>query len=253
MRVRVLVVDDEPPARRKILRLLRRDPGVELLGEAGDGAEALRRIRELRPDLVFLDVQMPGTDGFGVLGALGPEELPAVVFVTAFDEHAIRAFEVAAVDYLLKPFDAERFALALERARRRIAAGSAGQFHETLRSLISTLEAERRGLERVIVRTRDRALPLRVRDIAWLQAAGNYVQLHVGRTSYLLRETLEGFTARLDARFLRVHRSYVVNADHIREIQPWSHGDHIVVMRDGARVRLSRRYRERLPEPFRSW
>ncbi|HEU4883305.1 MAG TPA: LytTR family DNA-binding domain-containing protein [Longimicrobium sp.] len=249
---RVLIADDEPPARAKLRRLLDADPESSVAGEAASGTEAVEMIERLRPDLVFLDIQMPGADGFGVLQAVDPAALPHVVFVTAYDEHALRAFEVHAVDYLLKPFDADRFRTALARAKERVRARpSAGE--DGLDARIRRVLAEARPapayLERVLVRTGTCAVFLRTDEVDWLEAEENYVRLHAGTESYLVRGTLAGLEERLDpARFIRVHRSHIVNLASIRELHPWSHGDWMIVLRDGRELMLSRRYRDRIPE-----
>ncbi|HEX2079342.1 MAG TPA: LytTR family DNA-binding domain-containing protein [Longimicrobium sp.] len=251
--VRVLIADDEPPARARLRRLLAADPRVELAGEAASGTEAVELIERLRPELVFLDIQMPGADGFGVLQAVDPAVLPHVVFVTAYDEYALRAFEVHAVDYLLKPFDADRFrtalARAMERVRARTPAGADAGLEERIRRVLAEARPAPAYLERVLVRAGTRAVFLRVDEVDWLQAEENYVRLHAGRESYLVRGTLAGLEERLDpARFIRVHRSHIVNVASIRELHPWSHGDWMIVLRDGRELMLSRRYRDRLPE-----
>jgi two-component system LytT family response regulator len=251
-RLTALIVDDEPPARRKVRKFLAADPDLEVVGEAGSGEEAVEAIRRLAPDVVFLDVQMGRMDGFGVLEALEGGRMPRIVFVTAHDEFALRAFEVAAVDYLLKPFDADRFRRALERAKESVRAGVDAGLERRMRELLAEVRGGAPAPARILVKTRNRAILLKVADIAWIRAAGNYVELHAGEGEFLLRETLEGMERQL-ARdtFLRVHRSFLVNVEHVQEIRPWSHGDHLVLMRDGASIRLSRRYRDRLPEPIR--
>ncbi|HEX6373159.1 MAG TPA: LytTR family DNA-binding domain-containing protein [Longimicrobium sp.] len=250
--VRVLIADDEPPARAKLRRFLSADPQIAVVGEAASGTEAVEMIERLRPDLVFLDIQMPGADGFGVLQAIDPAAMPHVVFVTAYDEYALRAFEVHAVDYLLKPFDADRFRTALARARERVhARPSAGddRLDERIRRVLAEARPAPAYLERVLVRTGTRAVFLRTDEVDWLEAEENYVRLHAGRESYLVRGTLAGLEERLDpARFIRVHRSHIVNLASIRELHPWSHGDWMIVLRDGRELMLSRRYRDRLPE-----
>ena len=245
-----LIVDDEPPARRKIRKFLERDAEIHVVGEAASGARAVAAVRSLSPDVVFLDIQMGRMDGFGVLEVLGTESLPQIVFVTAHDEYALRAFEVAAVDYLLKPFDAERFARALARVKQRArgAAGGGPDLEDKIRSLLAAVGRT----TRILVKSRDRSVLLNACDIEWVRAAGNYVELHAAGGEYLLRETLEGMRRQLDPQtFLRVHRSYLVNAGYVREIRPESHGDHLIVMRDGAQIRLSRRYRAGLPAAIR--
>ena len=250
--VRVLIADDEPPARAKLRRFLDADPEAAVAGEAASGTEAVEMIERLRPDLVFLDIQMPGADGFGVLQAVDPAALPHVVFVTAYDEYALRAFEVHAVDYLLKPFDAGRFRTALTRAKERVRArppaGGDG-LDERIRRVLAEARPAPAYLERVLVRTGTRAVFLRTDQVDWLEAEENYVRLHAGAESYLVRGTLAGLEERLDpARFIRVHRSHIVNLASIRELHPWSHGDWMIVLRDGRQLMLSRRYRDRIPE-----
>jgi two-component system LytT family response regulator len=250
--VRILIADDEPPARAKLRRFLAADPEISVAGEAASGTEAVEMIERLRPDLVFLDIQMPGADGFGVLQAIDPAALPHVVFVTAYDEYALRAFEVHAVDYLLKPFDADRFRTALARAKERVRARlPAGDdaLNERIRRVLAEARPAPAYLERVLVRTGTRAVFLRTDEVDWLEAEENYVRLHAGRESYLVRGTLAGLEERLDpARFIRVHRSHIVNLASIRELHPWSHGDWMIVLRDGRELMLSRRYRDRIPE-----
>jgi two-component system, LytTR family, response regulator len=248
-RIRVLIVDDEPPARSKLRRFLAGEPEVEVVGEAESGADAVAAIEALRPDLVFLDVQMPGLDGFGVLAELAGEALPGVVFVTAFDEYALRAFEVNAVDYVLKPFDAERFRSALARAKERLRQAGAAELDRRLRAVLAQVRPPPEYLERLLVRSGERAFFLELSEVSWIAAEQNYVRLHAAGTSHLVRGTLAALEERLDPRrFLRIHRSTIVNAAHVRELRPWSHGDYRVVLRDGTELTLSRRYRDRLPE-----
>jgi len=247
--LRVLVVDDEPPARRKLMAHLGAEPGVEIVGEAGDGLEAVQAIRRLAPDLVFLDVQMPGLDGFEVLAAVGPESMPAVIFATAFDEYAVKAFEVEAIDYLLKPFDAARFRRAFGRAREALEAtrGSAGD--ASLERLLHNVEAGR-PLRRIVVSERDRVIFVPLDDVTHLSSEGNYVRVCTRGGSHLIRDTLTRLEQRLDAeRFARIHRTGIVAVDAILELRPGTHGDHEVVLVTGERLRLSRRYRDRLLRP----
>lgn len=247
-RLRVLIADDEPPARAKVRRFLATDPETEVVGEAGSGPEAVTAIERERPDLVFLDVQMPGADGFGVLAALDGDAVPHVVFTTAYDEYAVRAFDLHAVDYLLKPFDEERFRTALERAKTRISRDRSEGWEERLRRILDVAPRPHRPLERILVRHGESAFLLRAEEIDWLQAEGNYVRVHAAGESYLVRGTLNAFEERLDpAVFARIHRSHIVNLDRIRALHPWSHGDWQVVLRDGTELMLSRRYRDRLP------
>jgi two-component system LytT family response regulator len=241
--LRALVIDDEAPARKKLTMFLSQEPDVEVVGQASNGFDAIAAIEEHRPDVVFLDIQMPGMNGFEVLDALGTEDLPIVVFVTAYDEHAVKAFEVHALDYLLKPFDRSRLQDCLTRVRRQRQSDNAG---------IEAVLAEFRPkdyLTRIAVKARGRVLLLKTDEIEWIEACGNYVELHSRKQSYLLRKTLNALYGKLDPRqFVRVHRSTMVNLDRIQELQPWSHGDFIVVLKDGTQLRMSRRYRQNLDE-----
>jgi len=246
VRLRVLIVDDEAPARRKLRAHLEAESNIEVVGEAGSGSEALDAIRGQKPDLVFLDVQMPGMTGLDVIEAVGADRMPAVVFVTAYDEYALEAFEVQAVDYLLKPFSAERFRKALQHAAERIRQRASGA--ESLEPLLARLLGrERRFLERVLVRDGERLFFVPVREILRLSAEGNYVAVRTASATHLVRETLAGLEERLDPEcFARVHRSELVNVGFIQEIQPLFHGDYLIVLRNGDRVRLSRRFQSRL-------
>ena len=246
-RLRAVIIDDEPHARAKLRRFLGSDPRVEVVGEAGDGVAAVQLLEDTRPDLVFLDIQMPELDGFGVLEELDPTVNPQVVFVTAHDQHAIRAFEVRALDYLLKPVDPERFEEAVDRAVEAHLAGTPSE----PRAVLSELAPERRTLDRFLVRTRSRMVLVPAREVDWIGSASNYVELHCGKETHLVRGTLQSLEERLDpARFLRIHRSTIVNIDRVKELHPWSHGDLMVVLHDGVELRLSRRYRDRLERVF---
>ena len=241
--IRALVVDDEPLARERLTTLLRDVPDVECVGECGDGRAALAALEEERPDLLFLDVQMPELGGFEVLDAIEPERMPVVIFVTAYDDYALRAFDAHAVDYLLKPFDRERFDWALRRARTMIAADRGNELAERLRSLLAEVRPTARRLIRIPVRSGGNVVFLRAEEIEWIEGAGNYVRLHAGDRSHLIRATLRGLEERLDPdRFVRVHRSAIVNLDHVRALQPWFHGDYVVIMESGARVNTGRTY-----------
>ena len=248
-KIQALIVDDERLARKRIRSLLKNERDVEVVGECADGAEALAAIRKQSPDLVFLDVQMPEMDGFQVLQEVGGDRMPAVVFVTAYDKYALRAFEVHALDYLLKPFDEDRFGEALRRAKEQVLGGSNGELHDRLIALIEHLRSGERYVDRLLVKASGRVLFLKTEDIDWIEAAGNYVRLHVGRESHLLRETMNTIETRLDpAHFLRIHRSTIVNLDRIKEMQPWFSGEYVVLLKDGTELRLSRGYRDKFDE-----
>jgi two-component system LytT family response regulator len=247
-RIRVLIVDDEVLARRGIRMELEREPGVEIVGECADGRQAVTAIRELAPDLVFLDQQMPKLDGFGVVGAVGPESMPAVVFVTAYDQYALQAFEIHAVDYLLKPFSSERFKRAFDHALVQIRRANLDDLGRRLSALIG--EAPRAAarpayLNRVVVRSGEQIVVLKAEEIDWIESADNYVQVHAGRDVHLLRETLSHLEGRLDPDvFLRVHRRTIVNVNRIKKLHPLFHGTYEVVLHGGARLTSGRLYRK---------
>jgi two-component system LytT family response regulator len=243
--LRALVVDDEPLARRALLRLLRTEPDVQVIGQCGDGEAAVEAIRRNRPDLVFLDVQMPEMDGFHVVEAVGVEQMPVTIFVTAFDRYALRAFDANAVDYLLKPFAAERLRRALARARDRCVGKLDQEAARRLFSLLDRTRFQTDYAQRLTVSTRGRILFVEVADIDWIEAEGNYARLHVSRRIYDVRETLQSLMEKLDPRdFVRIHRSTIVNRSRIREVQPWFRGSHIVVLESGEELRMSRYQRE---------
>jgi len=248
-KIRALIIDDEPLARRRIKSLLAHDTSIEVIGECSDGNKAVTSITELTPDLVFLDVQMPAMDGFEVIKTIGAERMPTVIFVTAYDQYALKAFEVNALDYLLKPFDRNRFQKTLERAKRMVKRFQNGDVNNQLLSLLGNLRREHELPDRFIIKSGGRVVFLRVEEIDWMRTVGNYVRLQVGRDSHLMRETMSGIEAKLNPdRFMRVHRSTIVNLDRVKEVQPWAKGEYVVIMRDGTRLMMSRRYRERLNE-----
>ena len=246
MTLRALIVDDEAVARRRIRRLLEHEAEVTISGECADGASAVTAIRTSHPDLVFLDVQMPECDGFDVVQQVPPQELPAVVFVTAHDRFALRAFDVHAIDYLLKPFTRERFRTALDRVREHLARRD----HDAgLRALVGELRTRARYVRRLSVRSGDRIVVMDVAGIDWLGAADNYVYVHAGSKTYLIRETLTALERQLDPdRFVRIHRSTLVHIDRIVELRAATHGDFEVLLRDGTRLTLSRTCRGRLEQ-----
>jgi two-component system, LytTR family, response regulator len=246
-RIRTLIADDEPLARERLRALLARHSDVELIGECTNGADAVEAIVARRPDLVLLDVEMPKADGFAVLQALEPDTLPVVVFVSAHDEYAVRAFEAHALDYVLKPFDQARVDKALQRVRGQLAqAHVARPVDARLLSFLDELHGRSRA-DRLVVKTGGRVLFLRTKDIDWVEASGNYVRLHVGSDTHLLRESMKNMEQRLEpGAFVRIHRSAIVNVDRIRELEPWFHGEYIVILRDGTRLTSSRLFSDRL-------
>jgi two-component system LytT family response regulator len=249
VKIRTVIVDDEPLARQRLRTLLETDPDIHILAEYGDGQEALVGLQERRPELVFLDVQMPVLDGFGVLEALAGEPLPVVIFVTAYDRYALKAFEVHALDYLLKPFDKDRFTAALKRAKEQVRQGKVLALDDRLVELLQTAQNRRWAADRLMVKSGGRVYFVALADIDWIEAAGNYVRLHVGKDEHLLRQSLSGLESRLDAnRFVRIHRSTMVNVERIRELQPTFHGDYVIILKDGTELALSRSCRQKLEE-----
>jgi two-component system LytT family response regulator len=248
--IRLLVVDDEPLARAGIRRLLSGDEEIDVIGECGDGAEAVVAILDEQPDAVLLDIKMPEMNGLDVVRAVGVDRMPLTVFITAYDAHALHAFELHAVDYLLKPFDDGRFAHTIARLKREFRTRAAATLSEKLLHVLQeTQPAQPRYMTRVVVRADGRTLLLRADDIDWIEAADYYARIHALGKSHLLRETMNDLETRLDPeRFFRVHRSAIVNLEKVKEIQPYTRGEHIVIMNCGAKVRLSRGRREKLEE-----
>jgi two-component system LytT family response regulator len=247
MTIRALVVDDEPVARERIATLLRAEPDVELVAECGDGRAAVRAIHELSPHLVFLDIQMPDRHGFHVVESLQPDHPPFVIFVTSCDTYALKAFEVRALDYLLKPVERSGVTRALARARKELAHLETDRVgrHANEKDLEPT--AARRHPDRLVVRSNGRVFFLRARDIDWIEAAGNYLRLHVGSETHMVRQTMGALEEQLNPeQFLRIHRSQIVNLDRIRELQPLFNGEYAVILQTGKRLTLSRGYRERV-------
>jgi len=249
--IRTLIVDDEPAAREGMRHLLAADPEIVLAGECSNGREAAAAIRDTSPDLVFLDVQMPELDGFGVLREVGVERAPAVVFVTAFDQYALRAFDVHAIDYLLKPFTDDRFRQSLDRAKQLVRQGRMGDLTRKLAALLDNDESARAPapsyLDRLVVKSGGKVTLLPVGEIEWIDAEGDYVRIHVGKTWHLLRETMKNLEDQLDAaRFVRIHRSTIVNLEKVKELQPFFRGEYVVVLHNGTTLKLSRGYRDNL-------
>jgi two-component system, LytTR family, response regulator len=246
--IRALIVDDEPLAREKIRSLLAREAGFSVLGECTNGEDAVITIRRERPELVFLDVQMPGLNGIQVLERLGHESPPAVVFVTAFDQYAVRAFEFHAVDYLLKPIDRERFQTAMGRVTKRLRSQKPDDLQAKLGAMLADMKAGAKQPERIPIKNNGKILFINLIDIDWISSADNYVELHVGSHSYLLRETMNSIAVRLpQEQFVRVSRTAIVNVSRVQELQPLFHGEYSINLKTGAKVTLSRSHRDQLP------
>jgi len=259
-KIRTLIVDDEPLARRNIRLLLKDDPQIEIVAEAASGREALALLRKQPIDLLFLDIQMPELDGFGVLENIEARELPVIVFVTAFDQYALKAFEFHALDYLLKPFDDARFEKALRQAKLQV---EQREVKDLSQRLVALLEGRERGrpeltgepqyLSRLLIKSTGRVFFLKTDEIDYVRAEDYYVKLHVGRKGHLLRETMNAMEAKLDpSKFLRIHRSTIVNIERIRELQQHFNGEYIVVLHDGTEMKLSRSRREQLQTLLKS-
>lgn len=261
MPIRILIVDDEPLARDTIRLLLDEQDDVEIVGEAKDGDEAVSMIESAKPDLVFLDIQMPGKTGFEVIQAVGAENMPVVIFATAYDEYALKAFDAQALDYLLKPYDDERFEEALNRGRNRVGERKIGSLSNQLVSLMAEhktgkpvdrpagpVEVRDRS-ERILIKERDSVFFVKTENIDWVEAAKDYVVIHIGQKKHLLRESMTRMEKRLDPNtFVRIHRSSIVNIERIKELKSYFHGDYIVYMKDGSELKLSRRYWSRVEE-----
>jgi two-component system, LytTR family, response regulator len=251
--LRVLVVDDEAPARRKVLRLLREEAGVDVVGEAESGDAAIAAVKKHRPDLVFLDVQMPGMDGFGVIKSLQAAKIPLsqVIFITAHDKFALRAFEVHAFDYLLKPVGEERFREALRRARMQHKQ-SANGISARLETMLEQIEKEKNVQDRILIQEEARSFFVPVKEISWVEAERNYLLLHCGKKTHTLRSTLDALQNTIDAKlFVRINRCTLVRLDAIRELLPWFHGEYKVILQDNTELRWSRRYVTERPELLR--
>ena len=255
-RIRTLIVDDEPLAREGVRVLLEKDPDIEVVGECANGREAVEAIDELGPELLFLDVQMPEMDGFEALARVEAARRPVVVFVTAYDQHALQAFEVHALDYLLKPFKDDRFRAALERAKTQVRQQKVSEISQRLVALLdhtgspepaAETSDEAPYLTRLVVKTGGRVFFINVEEIDWIEAADYYVRLHVGGKAHLLRETMSNLERRLDPqRFLRIHRSTIVHLERIAALEPYYHGDYMVLLRDGTELKMSRRHRQKV-------
>jgi two-component system LytT family response regulator len=249
VKIRVLVVDDEALARERACQLLKADPEIEVIGQCGDGQTAVEKVQKDKPDLVLLDVQMPELDGFAVVEAIGADQMPPVIFVTAHEKFALKAFDVHAIDYLLKPYDRERFETAIKRAKDQLTRAKSGDLQNRMTALIGEIKTQPKTSNRLVVKTEGRVLLLKNEDVDWVEAADNYVILHVAADTHMLRETMTSIESRLPSdKFIRVNRSTIVNIDRIKELQPLFHGEYVIILKNGTKVTLSRGYREKLDQ-----
>ena len=245
MNIRTLIVDDEPLARKRIKRFLADEPAISVVGECGSGREAVESIQAAAPDLLLLDIQMPGMDGFEVLQSLGEEQLPITIFITAYDQHALKAFEVHALDYLLKPFTQERFQKAVNRARKQMADGVSRGADPALAALVNRLRADQNRLSRFMIKTASRVTFLKTHEVDWIESAANYALLHVGDKTHIIRETMQALEVRLNPKiFQRVSRSAIVNLERVRELQPMGKGQYVVILTNGKQLPMSRGIRD---------
>lgn len=245
MPIRVLLSDDEALARERLRNMLEAEPDLEVVAEAGDGKSAIALIKREKPDLVFLDIQMPETDGFGVVSAIGPQQMPLTIFVTAYDRYAMKAFEVHALDYLLKPVVKERLDEALDHARKQLQQPSEAVFQRRVLDMLGEMDSRHNAPQRIVIKADGEIVCLKPQEIDWAESAGNYVCLHVGPATHILRETITSLEGRLGQhQFLRVHRSTLVNVDRIKTLRPSLYGDYSILLRDGTKLTLSRGFRE---------
>ena len=251
LKLKVLIVDDELPARKKLRDLLKDDINVEIVGECKNGVEAVRDIKLKSPDLIFLDIKMPEKDGFEVINSVGIENMPYIIFVTAYSRHAIKAFELHALDYLLKPFDRDRFADAVNHAKNTIKQKEIEKYSHRLFTFVNEFNQERVIFERIIVSRRGKKIIINVNDIDWIQASDNYVTIHTGSQSNMLREKISILEKKLNPdKFVRIHRSVIVNVDRIKEFEPVSRGNYEVVLKNNVRLTLTKNYRSKLNKFF---
>jgi two-component system LytT family response regulator len=247
--IRTLIVDDQMMARELLRRMLKDQPDIEVVGTADSGPEAVKAIDELSPDLVFLDVRMPDLDGFGVISKIAPDRMPAVIFVTANDDFARQAFDVHALDYLVKPCTPERFIASLDRVRGQLRQPNDGKMVERLSAMLEDIRVEPRGPGRLAVKSDGRIIFVKLAEVDWIEAADNYVKLHAGNEAHMLRETMNALDKRLPREnFMRISRSAIVNIEHVKELHPMFHGEYIVVLRNGTQLTLTRSYREKLQQ-----
>jgi two-component system LytT family response regulator len=245
MNIRALIVDDEPLARKRIKRLLADEPDVSVIGESGSGREAIKLIQESSPDLLFLDIQMPEVGGFEVLQSISVEQIPIIIFVTAYDQHALKAFEVHALDYLLKPFKQERFKKALEHVRIQQAGKGSHKPNLGLATLIGKLQADTNHLSRFMVKSSKRVVLIKADKVDWIESAANYALLHVGDTTHIVRETMQALESKLSPKlFQRISRSVIVNLERIKELQPMGKGQYVIILTNGRQLTMSRGIRD---------
>jgi two-component system LytT family response regulator len=248
VKTRTLIADDEPLARERLRQLLTEQPEIELIGECADGREAVTAIQKNSPDLIFLDIQMPELNGFEVLEAINADPMPVIVFVTAHDKFALKAFEVHAVDYLLKPFDRERFGSALRRALQQVKYREDPTRAEAQAAVLTEMQSPAKPMDRLAVKSGGRIRILRTADIVWVEAAHNYVEIHEDKQSHLLRDTMSSIEQKLPAdKFVRISRSVIVNVEKVKELEPLFYGEYTITLQNGKRLTLSRRYRNKLP------
>ncbi len=246
-KIRTVIVDDEPLARERLRKLVSNEEDLELIELCKNGQEAIDHLRKEPPDLLFLDIQMPEINGFEVLKQINYEHIPCIVFVTAYDEYALRAFEVNALDYLLKPFDQQRFKKAVARVRNQLKGRSQNQLDTRLTKLVNSLDKNSSYLDRIMIKANGRVYFVKTDEIDWIEAAGNYLKLHCGNKNHMIRETMSNMEEKLDPdQFFRIHRSIIVNIEKIKELQPWFHGDYMITLLDGQKLTMSRNYKELL-------
>ena len=245
MKIHALIVDDEPLARKRIRRLLLDEPDFSVIGECGTGGEAIKAIEEESPDLLFLDIQMPGMGGFEVVQSIAQDRMPVIIFVTAYDQHALKAFEVHALDYLLKPFKQERFRDAVERAKARLTKDDAPETNPGLASLISKLRKEQSYLNRFMVKSSNRVVFVKANEVDWIESAANYALLHVGDKTHIVRETMQALEVKLNPKtFQRISRSIIVNLERVKELQPMGKGQYVIILNNGKQLTMSRGIRD---------
>ncbi len=250
----ILLVDDESHARERLLKYLKDDKELEVVGECDNGSDAVDFILKNNVDLVFLDIQMPEMDGFGVIESLGLKNLPIIIFVTAYDRFAVNAFKVNALDYVLKPVSKKRLEESIDRAKDRLASRKSGEINHNIVQLLEGLKQEKQHLDRIVVKTNDKMFLIRTDDIDWIEADDNYVKLHTSEKTHLLRQTMKNMEDTLDPNmFLRIHRSVIVNMDRIKEIQQWFNNEYTVILKDGTELTMSRGYRDKAKELFKNF